>query len=49
MGFLVQIAFLAGFAVILIASIVNLFLSKKNATVQHSISISTDNRMKSTN
>lgn len=49
MGFLVQASFLSGFAVIIVASIVNMLVSRKNAAYQKSIADSTDNRMKATN
>lgn len=44
-----QVAFLSGFAVILLASILNMLVSKKNSEFQKSIASSTDERMKSTN
>lgn len=49
MGFLVQASFLAGFAVILVASIINMLVSKKNSVYQKQIADATDDRMKSTN
>jgi ATP-binding cassette subfamily C (CFTR/MRP) protein 2 len=49
MGFLVQVSFLSGFGVILIASALNMLVSRKNADFQRMIAVSTDNRMKSTN
>ncbi len=49
MGFLVQASFLAGFGVILIASAINMLVSRKNAVYQKNIAVGTDERMKSTN
>lgn len=49
MGFLVQASFLAGFGVIIIASAINMLVSRKNAVYQKDIANATDNRMKSTN
>lgn len=49
MGFLVQASFLAGFAVILVASLANMIVSRKNAVYQKDIAVGTDNRMKCTN
>jgi hypothetical protein len=49
MGFLVQASFLSGFAVILVASVINMLVSKKNVVYQKDIAVSTDDRMKSTN
>lgn len=49
MGFLVQASFLAGFAVILVASLANMVVSRKNAVYQKEIAIGTDDRMKCTN
>ncbi len=49
MGFLVQASFLAGFGVILIASAVNMVVSRKNASYQKELANGTDERMKSTN
>lgn len=49
MGFLVQASFLAGFGVILIASLINMLVSRRNAVYQKNIATGTDDRMKSTN
>jgi hypothetical protein len=49
MGFLVKASFLSGFAVILVAGIINMLVSKKNVVYQKDIAVSTDNRMKTTN
>ena len=49
MGFLVQASFLAGFGVIVLASIVNVLVSRKNSTYQKGIATATDDRMKATN
>lgn len=49
MAFLVGAAFLAGFGVIILASGLNLLVSRKNATYQKNISNATDDRMKATN
>jgi hypothetical protein len=49
MGFLVQASFLAGFAVILVASVINMVVSRRNSVYQKDIANGTDNRMKSTN
>jgi hypothetical protein len=49
MGFLVHASFLAGFAVILVASIINMLVSRKNSVYTKNIAESTDDRMKSTN
>jgi ATP-binding cassette subfamily C (CFTR/MRP) protein 2 len=49
MAFLVQAAFLSGFGVILIASAVNLLISRRNAGYQKDIANATDERMKATN
>jgi hypothetical protein len=49
MGFLVGASFLAGFGVILIASAVNMVVSRFSAKYQIALNSCTDNRMKSTN
>lgn len=49
MGFLVQASFLAGFGVIILASILNLLVSRKNSVYQKGIADATDERMKATN
>lgn len=49
MGYLVHASFLAGFGVILIASMVNMLVSKKSSAYQKNIADATDNRMKCTN
>ena len=49
LGFLVQASFLAGFGVIVLAGIINMIISRKNATYQKGIADGTDNRMKATN
>jgi ATP-binding cassette subfamily C (CFTR/MRP) protein 2 len=49
MGFLVQASFLAGFAVIIVASALNMVVSRRSAVYQKDIANSTDNRMKTTN
>ena len=49
MAYLVQASFLAGFAVIFIASLLNMIISRKVAVYQKGIADSTDNRMKATN
>ena len=49
MGFLVQASFLAGFGVIIVACILNLLVSRKNAVYQKDIADATDERMKATN
>ena len=49
MGFLVGVSFLAGFGVIILASLVNMIISRFTARYQIEISNETDNRMKETN
>lgn len=49
MGFLVQASFLAGFGVIILASIINMIVSRWTAAYQKGIAESTDNRMKASN
>ena len=49
MGFLVQASFLAGFGVLLLAGIINMIVSRKNAVYQNGIADGTDDRMKATN
>lgn len=49
MAFLVGAAFLAGFGVIILASGLNLLVSRKNAAYQKNIANATDDRMKATN
>ena len=49
MGFLVGASFLAGFGVIIIASGINMIVSRKNAVYQKNIANATDERMKATN
>ena len=49
LGFLVQASFLAGFGVIVLAGIINMIISRKNASYQKGIADGTDNRMKATN
>lgn len=49
LGFLVQASFLAGFGVILLAGIINMIISRKNAGYQKGIADGTDDRMKATN
>jgi hypothetical protein len=49
MGFLVGPAFLSGFGVILIASGINMLVSRLNAGNQIALAQCTDDRMKSTN
>lgn len=49
LGFLVQASFLAGFGVIVLAGIINMIVSRTNATYQKGIADGTDGRMKATN
>lgn len=49
MGIIVGPSFLAGFGVILLAGIINMIISRRNAGYQKNIADSTDNRMKATN
>jgi hypothetical protein len=49
MGFLVKASFLAGFIVILIASLINMIVSRKNSVYQKNLANATDDRMKCTN
>lgn len=46
LSFLVGPAFLAGFGVIILATIINMLVSRKTATYQKNLSTATDNRMK---
>jgi len=49
MAYLVHASFLAGFVVIIFASVINMCVSRKNAVYQKDIAEATDDRMKSTN
>lgn len=49
MGFLVKASFLAGFVVILVASLINMIVSRKNSVYQKNLANATDDRMKCTN
>ena len=49
MGIIVGPSFLAGFGVILLAGIINMIISRRNAVYQKGIADATDDRMKATN